>query len=322
MENKKAENNKKINIKIIFPSALAAILSLTLIWTYLIFIPRKTENAATDNGQKFALLNPARKLIAQKDLIINIQPLRNELNKFEGNQNISIYFEYLPTGANISINKDAQFWPASLLKVPVTMAVAKKIEKGEWKWDNKLVLMAGDKDEKFGTLYKEPTGSTFTIEELVRRSLKDSDNTANFILVRNLELKEIEEVYEHIGTGDFFSSAGDIGAKKYSANLRALYNSSYLNEGSSQKLLGYLSETEFSEYLKSGLPENIAFAHKIGIDEERKVYMDSGIVYASQRPYILTVMISGKEKKDAQEIMKNVSELAFGYVNNYSENQE
>jgi len=44
----------------------------------------------------------------------------------------SVYFEYLPTGANISINKDAEFFPASLLKVPVAMAIAKKIDKREW----------------------------------------------------------------------------------------------------------------------------------------------------------------------------------------------
>ena len=79
-----------------------------------------------------------------------------------------------PTGSNISLNKDAEFYPASLLKVPVAMAVARKIEKGEWKWTKQLVLMSTDKDDKFGTLYKEPTNSTHTIENLVRRSLSDS----------------------------------------------------------------------------------------------------------------------------------------------------
>ena len=76
---------------------------------------------------QYNLLNPARKLINQEDLIINIQSLRDELSEIGKNKNISIYFEYLPTGANISINKDAEFWPASLLKLPVAMAAGKKI---------------------------------------------------------------------------------------------------------------------------------------------------------------------------------------------------
>src|SRR3989344_4750530 len=90
-------------------------------------------------------------------------------DKYKADQNVSVYFEYLPTGASISINKDAEFYPASLLKVPVAMTVAKKIEKGEWKWTNELVLMSTDKDDKFGTLYKEPANSTHTIEDIVRR---------------------------------------------------------------------------------------------------------------------------------------------------------
>ena len=88
------------------------------------------------------------------------------------------------------------------------MAVAKKIEKGEWKWSNELVLMSTDKDDKFGTLFKEPTNSTHTIEELVKRSLSDSDNTAHFMLVRNLEMEEVQDVYDHMGLPGFLETKG------------------------------------------------------------------------------------------------------------------
>src|SRR3989344_1301825 len=94
-------------------------------------------NGNADNGidVRYPLLNPARNIYHQEDLIINFQPLRDYLNDtYEADSNVSIYFEYLPTGSNISINKDAEFYPASLLKVPITMTVAKKIERGEWKW--------------------------------------------------------------------------------------------------------------------------------------------------------------------------------------------
>lgn len=268
----------------------------------------------------FDLLNPARRLFNQKDLIVNFQPLRDYLNKeYESDPDVSVYFEYLPTGANIAISKDAQFYPASLLKIPVAMAVAKKIDKGEWSWDNKLVLMASDKDDKFGTLYQEPTGSVFTIEELVRRSLVDSDNTAHFILIRNLELEEIEGVYTHMGLDGFLDSDGSISAKRYSVILRTLYNASFLTDNSSQKLISFLADEPFEDYLKSGLAKGVEFAHKIGVDSEKKVYLDSGIVYLKDRPYILIVMTKTKEELDAKAIMKNVSEKVFNYVKNYQE---
>lgn len=270
----------------------------------------------------FSLLNPARKLFSQKDMIINVQPLRDYLNnKYEvgTDANVSIYFEYLPTGANIAINKDAEFYPASLLKLPVAMAVAKRIDEGQWRWDNKLVLMASDKDDKFGSLYKEPTGSVISIEDLVKKSLAESDNTAHFILLRNLELKEVEDVYSHMGLDGFLDSSGSISAKRYSVILRSLYNSSFLSDNSSQKLIDDMTDGKFDDYIKSGLPASTVFSHKIGVDTEKKIYLDSGIVYLEGRPYILSVMTKSKTEQEAKDIMKDVSEHVYNYIKNYQE---
>src|SRR3989304_3461536 len=229
MREKNNPQEKSRKYVIILSAVVAALLASNAI---LLFKNRdaggRVESAS---GDKYNLLNPARKLIKQEDLIINFQPLRDYLNdKYEADQNVSIYFEYLPTGSNISINKDVEFYPASLLKVPITMTVVKKIEKGEWKWTNKLVLMPSDKNKGFGSLYKEPSNSHYTIDKLVRRSLSDSDNTANFILVRNLEISEIEDVNSHIGFSGIITASGNLSAKRYSIIFRALYNSSYLSE--------------------------------------------------------------------------------------------
>lgn len=311
-------NHNKYKICIFVLGILVAVLAVGNVWAVFYYVP-KNLSADSAGKNKFNLLNPARDFFKQDDLIINFQPLRDYLNdKYGADQNVSIYFEYLSTGSNITINKDAEFWPASLLKIPVAMAVVKKIEKKEWRWDNKLVLMAADKDDTFGDLHKEPTGSIFTIEELVRRSLTDSDNTANVVLLRNLEVKEITDVYYHIGLSDFLASEGKISAKKYSTIFRSLYNSSYMSEENSQKLISFLTRTAFNEYLASALPEKILFAHKIGIDNIKNVYLDSGIVYAQGRPYILTVMIQSKNEQTAKNIFKDISEKAYNYVKDHN----
>lgn len=316
---KQKENNpQKISIKYVIILILILITSAGLnIYLFLDGRDNAGENAEQNKNQ-FSLLNPARNFFKQEDLIINFQPLRDYLNnKYEADPNVSIYFEYLPTGANIAVNKDAEFYPASLLKVPVAMAAAKKIDRGEWKWDNKLVLMATDKDDKFGTLYKEPTGSVFTIEELVKRSLIDSDNTAHFILLRNLELSEINDVYSHMGIDGFLETDGSLSAKRYSVILRTLYNSSYITDKSSQKIISFLSKGEFEGYIESGLPSDVVFAHKVGIDTNKKIYLDSGIVYFGQRPYILVVMTKSKTEEQAKNIMKDISQKVFDYIRNY-----
>lgn len=307
---------EKKDQRYIFIAIIFAVVVITNAGTYFL----SSKNGEGLGQSQFPLLNPARAFIKQKDLIINFQPLRDYLsNKYENDPNVSIYFEYLPTGANIAISKDAEFYPASLLKVPVAMAVAKKIERGEWKWTNELVLMTADKDDRFGTLYKEPINSTHTIEDLVRRSLSESDNTAHFMLTRNLEISDIDDVYSHIGLREFMETDGSLSAKRYSVIFRTLYSSSFLDEQNSQKLLSYLSQSSFDDYVQTGLPQGVSFAHKIGTDTDRKVFLDSGIIYFSERPYILTVMTKNETEEDAKEIMKDVSQKVFDYVKNYKE---
>lgn len=228
MKKKQEKKEKQIywkNQRYISIAIFLVLLGVTNVGTY--FLMSRDENMVTTSN--FSLLNPARSFINQKDLIINFQPLRDYLNeKYETDQNVSIYFEYLPTGANIALQKDAEFYPASLLKVPVAMAVAKKIEMGDWKWTNELVLMSTDKNDEFGTLYKKPTDSTHTIEELVQRSLTDSDNTAHFMLVRNLDIEEMKDVYDHMGLRGFLETEGTLSAKRYSVIFRTLHSASYL----------------------------------------------------------------------------------------------
>jgi len=295
---------------------LIVLFTLTNLVTYL----ATKQVFAMNVSEKFELLNPARAFIQPKDLIINIQPLRDELQKIgDKDSRISIYFEFLNTGANISINKDADYWPASLLKLPVAMAVTRKIERGEWRWDNELVVMTSDKDSRFGELHKEPIGTKLSLERLVQEALQRSDNTANFMLVRNLEPAEFQDIYDHLGLEDFMSEEGRISAKKYSVIFRSLYNASYLSESDSQKLLDILSQTPFDEYAGSAIPDGVKFAHKIGVSDERNAFLDAGIVYVPDRPYILTIMIATNDNEEAKKIMYDISDRVYKYIVSYQD---
>ena len=266
-----------------------------------------------------SLLSPTRVFFDPKDLIINIQPLRNDLNKIGENKNLSIYFEFLNTGANIAVNKDAAFWPASLMKIPIAMAVMKKVERGQWQLENELVLYEKDKDSAFGDLYKEPADKHFTIRYLLKKMLVDSDNTARTILLRNLESKDIDEVLLHLGIDDIFNTDNQVTAKKYSIFWRSLFNSSFLQPENSEVLIRLMSESSAKQYLRQGLPDEILFSHKIGVVYKDNIYSDSGIVYVPGRPYILTVMMQGIPEPEAEKEFKEISEKAYRYVSSYKQ---
>jgi len=280
----------------------------------------------------FPLLDPGAGEVHQNDLLVRFQPLREKLiAEYQNNPDfyVGLYFEYLPTGSNITVNNDRAMWPASLIKIPVAMAAMKKIEKGEWQLSNELVILDEDKDPSFGSLYKQPTGTSLTIESLLRATLVDSDNTAHFVLLRNLDPSEIEDVFFHLGFEELLASFKNspdaqtednrMTAKTYSVFFRSLFNATYLSPEKSEQFLGFLTESG-QEYVRTGLPEGTVFAHKTGIRADEGVWADSGIVYVDRRPYLLTIMLEKRDKessideKNAAELFKTISSEIFTYV--------
>ena len=278
-------------------------------------------NAIRSVENPYPLVDLSRSFIAQEHFITNIQSLREKLNKIVEDKKLettSIYFEYLQTGANISINPDVRVYPASLLKVPTAIAVMSKVEKGEWRLDNKLVLFAGDIDPNYGEkYYKNSIGTTFTIEELLKAILIESDNTTHRILIRNLSTEDFALMRDSMGLDEVLDERQLLSAKEYSRVFRALYYASSISREHSEQLLEWLSETPFNDYLQSGLPEGVKFSHKIGEGGPSKTYLDSGIVYAPNRPYLLTVVIAGRDEAEAKEIIHEISQTVYDYVTNY-----
>lgn len=290
------------------------------------------EKQYVDTSSKDSLLNPSLAILDKKNLIVDFQELRELLTtKYENRDDymVSIYFEYFPTGANIAVNKDERVWPASLIKIPVAMAMMKKVQDKKWKLTNELVILDDDKDSEYGDLYTSPTGSTFTIERFLEESLGKSDNTAHFVILRNLDGSELEDVYTHLGMDDVIDALkkapskkeevdNRITAKRYSIFFRSLYNATYLDQEHSQLFLKILQNAP-RDLVGAGIPANVPFVHKTGIRIDEAVRADSGIVYVPGRPYLLTVMIQKKGKgvvneEEVSQLFKQIGEEVYMYV--------
>jgi beta-lactamase class A len=275
----------------------------------------------------YPFIDFSRSFISQEHFLTTINPLREkvkEMVKDFGQGSVSIYIEYINTGANISINPDIYIWPASLTKIPLAMAVMKKVEKREWSLSNELVLIKGDANNMSGDsenpLSEYPVGTRFTIEKLLEELIVNSDNTAYYILLRNLHEDDLAEVIRSLGMEFLFTKEGKMSAKEYSRILRALYSASFLNREDSQKVLELMNKSKFKEFLSSGLDDSVIFSHKYGEDDILNIYSDSGIVYLENRPYIISVMVQGqsnvdykKEKVIASSFMKELSGGVYKY---------
>lgn len=284
----------------------------------------KKEPSMDQFKSEYPLIDISRNLIPQEHFINTLQPVRDYLNELvEKNapNHISIYLEYLNTGANISINQDLRIFPASLIKVPLALAVMKKVEKGDWSLTNELVVMKEDRDYLWGDMHKNPIGTRVTIENLLEEMLINSDNTAYRMFYRNLSMDELQDVLYATGLEDLFNEEGKITAKEYTRLFRVLYVSSYLNRENSEKILDLLSKTSYDEYLGQGVPDTVTFSHKIGENDEEGVVLDSGIIYVENRPYLFSMLIdyknSGLGREKALNIFKDASDKVYKYVSEY-----
>lgn len=282
------------------------------------------DNSIVSFKNEYPLIDPSRSFISQKDFIVNLQPLREELRnlvRWQYPHQISLYFEFLNTGANIAINQDIKVWPASFPKVPMAMAVVKKIEEGIWSFDREFQLLEQDKDSNYGNLFNSPTGIKFKLNELLLNMLVYSDNTAYRIFLRNISNEELDRVVYELGLEELFTEDGLVSAKEYSRLFRSLYTSSFLKRENSEIILDFLGQAKFDNFIRSGIPEETIYSHKFGIDRAKNAYLDSGIVYAENRPYLITVAIQGDgspgEEEEVNKFMKEVGEKTYKYISEY-----
>jgi len=309
-----------------FAAVLVFVFLLSAVFYF--FIYSQYDKNFENKVNKYSFLDWSVNYIGRSNLIANIDPVRKYFQELEEKNNkdfnISIYFEYLPTGANIVINKDMQIWPASLTKLPLAIVVAKKVEEGVWHWDDELVLLQEDWDYKSGDLYLQSSiGTRFTIQQLLEKLLVDSDNTAYRILYRNITENDYQELIRETGLDQLFTSEGKISPKEYSRIFRVLYFSTFLDPQYSQKVLELMSQATFKEYLSAGLPQGVHFAHKYGENLDYGVFSDFGIVFVHNRPYTISVAIEAKNKdrkenvEEVEKIMKDISQYSYEYIKNY-----
>ncbi len=323
-------NNKKILLTILF--VLGAFGLGFTFRGYLTKSPAPAISAPTvspeTKKEEFPFINKAVMSGIGKHFIINFKPLKTEIEKIQKKypQKTYIYFSYLNSGSWIGLNEREEFTAASVIKVPLAMSLMKAVEEGKLKLSDSYSLEQLDLDSGFGDLYKVGADQEFTVEELLKIMLEQSDNTA---------MKAIDGIFSRIGIEDplgnvygflgweFTQSIPELGeVPDYSKiNLKtlsnlfiALYDAKYISVENSNKILEYLANTPFNDRIAAGVPEGVTVSHKIGTAAGNNTYSDCGIVYVTNRNYILCLGSNGGDEKRAAKFMAEISSAVYKYV--------
>lgn len=105
----------------------------------------------------------------------------------------------LDTGERLTRRGDEPFPTASLIKVPVAVALMDLIAAGQIAMDDKLTLLRIDKVPGAGILQFLHDGAELTVHDAAWLMLTLSDNTATNLLLSRVELRRVGEAMERRG---------------------------------------------------------------------------------------------------------------------------
>lgn len=220
------------------------------------------------------------------------------------------YFFDLQTGFQSAAFADRQFEAASLIKLPVMAAFWAEVEKGNLDPNQIYILENEDKVAGAGSLQTKPEGFEISYKDLVFLMGKQSDNTAYKIIRQQIGDEAIVKILlkAQMNNTDLSTNKttpADIG-NFYQHLLKGLL----INSQHKDALLDSLTNTQFEEYLPSGIPEKVEVAHKYG--REVHVLHDAGVIWA-KRPYILVLMSEGIIDSEAEEVFPSLSRLFYNH---------
>lgn len=294
----------------------------------------RQEPAKQASSSSYSLINPFLDCIDAHQLDMReLQLFKPEITAYidhvkkkHSDIYVSYYFRDLNNGAWIGINEKEVFSPASLMKVPVMIALLKEAETNPGVLSERVRYEKkkfAEVDEDSG--FEKQDGSEYSIDEYLRQMIVNSDNAATIILLEKVGMEKVSKVQKDLNLyveGLTDPNANFVAVNRYSGVFRILFNASYLNRDMSEKALRLLSETVYKKGIREAVPEKYAVAHKYG---ERDFFDEAGnrntlqlhhfgIVFYTGKPYLLGIMTRGANREVKEKIIYDLAKITFNEV--------
>jgi beta-lactamase class A len=234
----------------------------------------------------------------------------------------AVYFRYLNSGEEFSINREEKFYPASLHKLGLMIKFYKYAQtepdiltaKREYK---RTV------DTNLGTIIppkqRPIAGEYYSAEELIEFMIRYSDNNSFYELHDILGKNRYEKIYRDLQVDfpEVQDEAEDfITTQQMSYFFRILYGATYLSPDFSEKALWLLTQTDYNRALTREIPAEVTVAHKFGVTTVKVSngadygeLHDCGIVYQGDNPYLLCIMTKS-ESPDISRVEKTIARIS------------
>lgn len=112
-----------------------------------------------------------------------LQQRLGELDEASPGQ-LGVYLLRPADGSELHYNADRPWYLASATKAAIAIAVLQDVDDGKLQIDQQVALEESDRVDGSGGLVWEDSGARYSISELIREMLQESDNTAADMLIR------------------------------------------------------------------------------------------------------------------------------------------
>lgn len=224
----------------------------------------------------------------------------------------SVYYKDLKTGKNFGIDENQINTGASVSKVPIVAALYYLAKQGKVDLDQRVTINKEDvQDYGTGTIRYQTMPQTYSLRNLAKLALKQSDNTAAHVIEITIGEDKVQSLVNSWG----MKQTEMVNNKTSVYDMSLLFNKIYKNEitdaANTKELLGFMNGTDFEDRLTKNLPSTVTTYHKTG-DGEGFVH-DVGIFVTPKGTYYLGVMTSdvGGKEDETKNTMSDISKKVF-----------
>jgi beta-lactamase class A len=231
---------------------------------------------------------------------------------------IGVYVRDLDTGETVSHRATQRWYLASMVKVPVAIAVLRGVERGDFTLDTPVTLRASDYVDGAGSTNHKPVGAAVRIRALLEQMIIHSDNTASDMLIDLVGIAEVNAVVESLVPGRFgrITSLSDVRRAIYGQltpraerlegrDLLALRRQP--SDAERLKLLSHLTGTPVAEFRQPSLDAAYAAYYASGLNaapleaygELLEALVDGKALRPTYTGYLLAMMervVTGKRR--------------------------
>lgn len=210
----------------------------------------------------------------------------------------SIYVWEYENGRYLDINADKLYPAASIIKLPVLVRMFKSIEAKQFTIYDDMTLTNYYKSSGSGNLQYAASGNKYTMDQLAKVMIQDSDNTStNMIMAKMGGMDDVNAGLRDWGISSTYVRTWlpDLeGTNKTTASdmakiLYNLDNPGFLNINSREYIIDYMSHVKNNRLIAAGLGDGAMFIHKTG--DIGTMLGDAGIVYAPNgKKYIVVIL--------------------------------